>query len=115
MRNFTEEQVMFREAYRKFIDQEIAPNMPTWKKAGIVDRSAFKKAGEQGFLMIWPDEKYGGMGLDYTFNVAAVEAGASRRDQKGPCKGCPASVHREERHSNSRRSDGRRVDGRRVE
>ena len=58
MRSFTEEQVMFREAYRKFIEQEIKPNMADWRKAGIVDRSAFKKAGDQGFLMIWPDEKF---------------------------------------------------------
>ena len=55
---------MFRESYRKFIEQEIKPNMPEWRKAGIVDRSAFKKAGDLGFLMIWPDEKYGGLGDD---------------------------------------------------
>lgn len=64
MRRFTEEQVMFREAYRKFLEQEIQPNMKQWRDAGIVDRSAFKKAGEQGFLMVWPDEKYGGLGDD---------------------------------------------------
>ncbi|MFT4635153.1 MAG: acyl-CoA dehydrogenase [Arenicella sp.] len=64
MRSFSEEQTMFRQSYRKFIEQEIKPNMEGWRKAGIVDRSAFKKAGDQGFLMIWPDEKYGGMGDD---------------------------------------------------
>ena len=64
MRNFTEEQDMFREAYRKFLEAEIAPNMPQWREDGIVAREAFTKAGEQGFLMIWPDEKYGGMGDD---------------------------------------------------
>ncbi len=40
MRSFTEEQVMFRQAYRKFLEQEIKPNMEAWRKAGIVDRSA---------------------------------------------------------------------------
>lgn len=64
MREFTEEQVMFRQAYRKFLEAEIEPNMAAWKKAGIVDRKAFEKAGEQGFLMIWPEEKYGGLGDD---------------------------------------------------
>lgn len=64
MRQFTEEQNMFREAYRKFLEQEIQPNMPAWREAGIVDRSAFAKAGEQGFLMVWPDEQYGGLGDD---------------------------------------------------
>jgi len=74
MRQFTEEQTMFREAYRKFVDQEIKPNMPEWRKAGIVDRSAFKKAGEQGFLMIWPDEQYGGLGdNDFRYEQIIIE------------------------------------------
>jgi len=64
MRNFTEEQDMFREAYRKFLETEITPNMPQWREDGIVAREAFKKAGEQGFLMVWPDEQYGGLGDD---------------------------------------------------
>ncbi len=64
MRSFTEEQNMFREAYRKFLETEITPNMPKWREAGIVDRDAFSKAGSQGFLMVWPEEKYGGMGDD---------------------------------------------------
>lgn len=64
MRQFTEEQNLFRDSYRRFINEEIKPNMNDWRKAGIVDRSAFRKAGEQGFLMIWPDEKYGGLGDD---------------------------------------------------
>ena len=64
MRQFTEEQNLFRDSYRRFISEEIKPHMEDWRKAGIVDRSAFRKAGEQGFLMIWPDEKYGGLGDD---------------------------------------------------
>lgn len=74
MRSFTEEQTMFREAYRKFIEQEIKPNMEDWRKAGIVDRSAFKKAGDLGFLMIWPDEKYGGLGdNDFRYEQIVIE------------------------------------------
>lgn len=74
MRSFTEEQLMFREAYRRFMDIEIKPNVDAWKKAGIVDRSAFKKAGEQGFLMIWPDERYGGLGdNDFRYEQIIIE------------------------------------------
>ena len=74
MRNFTEEQDMFREAYRKFIETEIAPHMPKWREDGIVDRSAFKKAGEQGFLMVWPEEKYGGLGdNDFRYEQIIIE------------------------------------------
>jgi alkylation response protein AidB-like acyl-CoA dehydrogenase len=74
MRNFTEEQNMFREAYRKFLEQDIAPNMEKWREQGIVDREAFTKAGEQGFLMIWPKEQYGGLGdSDFRFEQIIIE------------------------------------------
>ncbi|RBP49376.1 acyl-CoA dehydrogenase family protein [Arenicella xantha] len=74
MRNFTEEQTMFREAYRKFLEQDIAPNMPQWRENGIVDREAFTKAGAQGFLMVWPDEKYGGLGdSDFRYEQIIIE------------------------------------------
>jgi len=73
-RDFTEEQHMFRDAYRKFLASEIVPHMEQWREAGIVDRQAFQKAGEQGFLMIWPDEKYGGLGdPDFRFEQIIIE------------------------------------------
>lgn len=74
MRTFTEEQNMFRDAYRKFLEAEIVPNMEKWQEQGIVDREAFKKAGDQGFLMIWPDERYGGLGdSDFRFEQIIME------------------------------------------
>ena len=60
MRNFTEEQTMFRDSYRRFLEAEVVPHMERFREQGIVDREIFQKAGEQGLLMIWPDEKYGG-------------------------------------------------------
>lgn len=73
-RDFTEEQNMFRDAYRKFLAAEIVPHMEAWREAGIVDREAFRKAGEQGFLMIWPEERYGGMGDDdFRFEQIIIE------------------------------------------
>ncbi len=79
-REFTEEQTMFRDAYRKFLASEIVPHMEAWREAGIVDREAFRKAGEQGFLMIWPDEKYGGLGDgDFRFEQVIIEETAYAR------------------------------------
>lgn len=73
-RVFTEEQTMFRDAYRKFLTAEIVPHMETWREAGIVDREAFRKAGARGFLMVWPDEKYGGLGdEDFRFEQVIIE------------------------------------------
>jgi alkylation response protein AidB-like acyl-CoA dehydrogenase len=79
-REFTEEQTMFRDAYRKFLASEIVPHMEGWREAGIVDREAFRKAGEQGFLMIWPEEKYGGLGdNDFRFEQIIIEETAYAR------------------------------------
>ncbi len=73
-RAFTEEQTLFRDAYRKFLHKEIVPNMEAWREQGIVDRSAFKKAGDLGFLMIWPDEALGGMGdTDFRYEQIIIE------------------------------------------
>ena len=74
MRNFTEEQNMLRDAYRKFLEVEVAPHMERFREQGIVDREIFKKAGDQGFLMIWPDEQYGGTGdSDFRFEQIIIE------------------------------------------
>jgi alkylation response protein AidB-like acyl-CoA dehydrogenase len=79
-REFTEEQTMFRDAYRKFLASEIVPHMEDWREAGIVDREAFRKAGDQGFLMIWPEEKYGGLGdNDFRFEQIIIEETAYAR------------------------------------
>ena len=74
MRNFTEEQHMFRDAYRKFLEAEIAPKMEAWREDAIVGREAFEAAGKQGMLMIWPDEKYGGLGdPDFRYEQIIIE------------------------------------------
>lgn len=74
MRQFTEEQLMFREAYRRFLEQELAPNVAKWEEQGIVDREAYKKAGDHGFLMIWPAEQYGGLGdRDFRYEQIIME------------------------------------------
>ena len=77
MRNFTEEQILFRSEYRKYLETEVAPHMDRWRDQGIVDREVFVKAGEQGFLLIWADEKYGGVGdPDFRFEQIIIEENA---------------------------------------
>lgn len=40
----------------------------------MVDRDAYLKAGEQGYLLMWADEKYGGVGLrDFRFEQILIE------------------------------------------
>ena len=72
-RSFTQEQVIFRDAYRKFLAQEIVPNMEAWREQGRVYREAFTAAGKHGFLMVWPSEKHGGMGdNDFRFEQVII-------------------------------------------
>jgi len=47
---FDMEHDMFRDSVRKFMQKEVAPHVDDWREAGIVDRDAFRKAGEQGLL-----------------------------------------------------------------
>lgn len=79
-RSFTEEQIIFRDAYRKFLAAEIVPHMEDWRDAGIVDRNAFSAAGKHGFLMVWPKEEHGGMGDDdFRFEQIIMEETAYAR------------------------------------
>ena len=60
---------------RKIIEKEINPYVDQWERERIFPaHEVFKKLGDAGLLGIQKPEKYGGMGLDYTYNVAAVEA-----------------------------------------
>ncbi len=71
---FEPEHDQFRETARRFFQSEIGPHGERWRKQGFVDREAFEKAGEQGYLMIWADEKYGGANIkDFRFEQILIE------------------------------------------
>lgn len=78
---FKEEHEIFREAFRKFLEKEVIPHHERWEEEGVVPRSLWRKAGEQGFLCPWLPEQYGGSGADYLYSVVIMEevarAGAS--------------------------------------
>jgi len=67
---FTEEHELFREQFKKFCAREVTPNVERWEEQRLVDREAWRKAGEQGFLCPTLDPKYGGSGVD--FGYAAI-------------------------------------------
>ena len=60
---FDQDHEMFRDQVRKFVQKEIGPHVDAWRKQGRVDREIFRKAGAQGLLLMWADERYGGSGL----------------------------------------------------
>ncbi len=76
---FTEEHEMFRAAFRKFVEKEIAPFYKDWYlKDREVPKKLFKKMGELGYLCTWADKKYGGSGLDVLYQVIMTQETARR-------------------------------------
>jgi acyl-CoA dehydrogenase len=70
---FSEEHQTFRKAFRGFVEREIAPHQARWREQGQVDREVWRKAGAQGFLCPWLEEKYGGAGADFLCSVVIME------------------------------------------
>jgi citronellyl-CoA dehydrogenase len=77
---YTEQHRELMRSVAKFCEAEINPHVEEWEKAGIFPaHDVFKKMGDQGFLGIHKPERFGGLGLDYSYEVAFCEAlGASR-------------------------------------
>jgi acyl-CoA dehydrogenase len=70
---FSEEHDTFRKAFRGFVEREIVPHQARWREQGQVDRETWRKAGAQGFLCPWLEEKYGGAGADFLCSVVIME------------------------------------------
>ncbi|MET4048269.1 acyl-CoA dehydrogenase [Rhodococcus sp. 1163] len=71
---FDSEHDMFRESYRKFLDQHVAPNHSKWEEQNLVDRWVWVEAGKQGFLGTDVPEEYGGGGVkDFRYNAIVTE------------------------------------------
>ena len=75
------EMAMFQDAARKFFQTEIRPHGERWREAGIVDREAYSKAGDAGYLCMWADEAYGGLGIkDFRYEQILIEENAFHGD-----------------------------------
>jgi alkylation response protein AidB-like acyl-CoA dehydrogenase len=71
---FEHDHDMFRDSYRRFVQKEIGPHTERWREQGYVDREAFRKSGEHGYLLMWADEKYGGAGIrDFRYEQVMIE------------------------------------------
>jgi alkylation response protein AidB-like acyl-CoA dehydrogenase len=71
---FDQDHEMFRDSVRRFMQAEVEPHVERWRAAGICDKEAFLKAGEQGLLCMWAGEEYGGAGIeDFRFEQVIIE------------------------------------------
>ncbi len=74
---FEPEHEQFRDSARRFFQNEIGPRSAEWRKAGCVSRDAYTKTGEQGYLVMWAPEEYGGLGIDdYRYDQILYEENA---------------------------------------
>ena len=70
---YSEEHEIFRDAFRKYVRNEVAPHIEEWEEKERVPRKAWKGMGEQGFLCPWLEERYGGSGVGFEYSVIIAE------------------------------------------
>jgi citronellyl-CoA dehydrogenase len=79
---YTAEHREMMDSIRRFISAEIDPFVDEWEAAEIFPaHELFRKMGKLGFLGITKPEAYGGLGLDFSYAVAAAEAMGYARAQ----------------------------------
>ncbi|HEY4241960.1 MAG TPA: acyl-CoA dehydrogenase family protein [Kofleriaceae bacterium] len=71
---FTEEHDQLRKTVRDFIEKEVNPHVDAWEAEGAFPaHEVFRKAGKLGLLGVNKPEAFGGMGLDYSYQMVATE------------------------------------------
>jgi citronellyl-CoA dehydrogenase len=71
---FTHEHEELRRSLRRFIDNEINPQVDTWEAAEIFPaHEVFKRMGALGFLGLTKPAAYGGSELDYSYAMVMAE------------------------------------------
>lgn len=70
---FNADHEAFRDAFRRFVEKEIAPFHAAWEEQGYVDREVWRKAGANGYLCATLPEEYGGSGADKLYSVVQME------------------------------------------
>ncbi|HEX5515898.1 MAG TPA: acyl-CoA dehydrogenase family protein, partial [Gammaproteobacteria bacterium] len=71
----TPEHKSLSESVKKFVATEINPYVEAWEQEGMFPaHQLFKKMGDLGFLGITKPEQFGGMGLDWSYNMVFCEA-----------------------------------------
>ncbi len=71
---FTEEHDAIRNTIAQFVDKEINPYCDEWEKEGAFPaHDLFKKMGDLGLLGIAKPSEYGGLDLDYSYQIIFSE------------------------------------------
>jgi len=69
----TDDLFLFEEEVAKFFSRELYPHVEKWRDQGKVDRWAWEKAGEAGFLCASMPEEWGGAGGTFAHEQILIE------------------------------------------
>ena len=70
---FTETQLMIRDAAREFAQGSLAPHSAEWDRKAIFPKDALAEMGKLGFMGMQVPEEWGGAGVDHVAYALAVE------------------------------------------
>ncbi|MEL6867023.1 MAG: acyl-CoA dehydrogenase family protein [Bacteroidota bacterium] len=70
---FSEEHQLFRESLSTFLKKEVIPNIDKWEEDRRIPRDIWVKMGNMGFLGLGYPQQYGGMELDFFYDVIFAE------------------------------------------
>ena len=70
---FSEEHELFRGTVRRFVRDEITPNVEKWEERGEIPREFFRRMGELGLLGVDYPSEHGGGGADLWMSVVLAE------------------------------------------
>eukprot|EP00092_Neocalanus_flemingeri_P037601 GFUD01040937.1.p1 GENE.GFUD01040937.1~~GFUD01040937.1.p1 ORF type:complete len:418 (+),score=123.55 GFUD01040937.1:247-1500(+) len=85
---YEEDQRSMQKTARRIIDEDINPFVDQWEAEGMYPAAkVFKKLGDAGLLGVNKPVEYGGMGLDFKYNIALNEELGNIN-----CGGVPMSI-----------------------
>ncbi|WP_163930494.1 acyl-CoA dehydrogenase family protein [Paraferrimonas sp. SM1919] len=64
---------LFKRAIQSFLEVEVAPFYESWEHNKKIPKSLWVKLGENGFLAPDIPQQYGGLGVDFRFNMLLLE------------------------------------------
>ncbi len=71
---WSHEHLQVQRTLKRYIDEQIAPHVDEWERAGIFPaHQVFKGLGDLGLLGLTKPVEFGGAGLDYSYAVAMAE------------------------------------------
>ena len=67
---------LFRDNFKRFMNEHVAPYYQQWEHEGLMPRSVWNALGENGFLCVDVPEEYGGYGVPTDYSLMLIEESA---------------------------------------